>query len=206
DAARARGLRRAQGRALRGGGHCPRARARCEEIMAAARRAADPEALARAALIHAGPIPEWGRVEPAVRAGLEEASRASVALDDALRARVHARLAGDLIAANEFSQGPRVLTLSEDAAAAAARRAGADGPLAIALAGIYYAVAIGMCPDGSGGGLPSSQEILETAEKGGEHECAAAVRYMRAMILLAIGEPDVFSSEVDGLATAGAPA
>src|SRR5262249_13845543 len=166
--------------------------------------AADSAALARAALIHAGPIPEWGRVEPAVRAGLEEASRASVALDDALRARVHARLAGDLIAANEFSQGPRVLTLCEDAAAAA-RRAGADGPLAIALAGIYYAVAMGMCPDGSGGGLPSSQEILETAEKGGEHECAAAVRYMRAMILLAIGEPDVFSSEVDGLATAGPP-
>ena len=135
DAGRAIELRLAQARALRGAGHIPMARARCEEIMAAARRAADPEALARAALIHAGPIPEWGRVEPAVRAGLEEASRASVALDDALRARVHARLAGDLIAANEFSQGSRVLALCEDAAAAA-RRAGADGPLAIALAGI----------------------------------------------------------------------
>src|SRR5262249_56438348 len=110
DAARARGLRRAQGRALRGGGHCPRARARCEEIMAAARRAADPEALARAALIHAGPIPEWGRVEPAVRAGLEEASRASVALDDAPRARVDAPPPGELSARNGLSQGPRGLS------------------------------------------------------------------------------------------------
>ena len=203
DSRRAIELRLALARALRGAGHIPMARARCDEIMAAARRTADTEALARAALIHAGPIPEWGRVEPAVRAVLEEASRASVTLDDALRARLHARLAGDLIAANEIAQGARVLALCEDAAAAA-RRAGADGPLSIALAGIYYAVAMGMCPEGSGGNVPSSQEILETAEAAGEHECAAAIRYMRAMILLAIGEPEAFSSEVDGLATAGA--
>ncbi len=203
DSSRAIELRLALARALRGAGQIPAARARCDEIMAAARRTADSEVLARAALIHAGPIPEWGRVEPAVRAVLEEASRASLALDDALRARLHARLAGDLIAANELAQGARVLALCEDAAAAA-RRAGANGPLSIALAGIYYAAAMGMCPADAGGTVPSSQEILEIAEAAGEHECAAAIRYMRVMILLAIGEPEAFSSEVDGLATAGA--
>ena len=138
-----------------------------------------------------------------MRAVLEEASRAALVLDDALRARLHGRLAGDLIAANEVAQGARVFALCDDAAAAA-RRAGADGALAIALAGTYYAAAMGMRPAPSGGAVPSSQEILETAEAGGEHECAAAIRYMRAVTLLAIGEPEAFSSEVDGLATAAA--
>jgi hypothetical protein len=54
--------------------------------------------------------------------------------------------------------------------------------------------------------VPSSQEILEAAEAGGEHEYAAAIRYWRAMILLAIGEPEAFSTEVDGLVTAAAAA
>jgi AAA ATPase domain len=203
DTGRAIELRLALARALRGAGDIAAARACCEEIMTACRRTSDPEAFARAALIHAGPIPEWGRVEPAVRAVLEEASRASLGLDDALRARLHARLAGDLIAANEVAQGPRVFALCDDAVAAA-RRAGADGPLAVALTGTYYAAVMGMCPAEPGAAVPDSQEILETAEAGGEHECATAIRYMRAMTLLAIGDPEAFSSEVDGLATAGA--
>src|SRR5262249_1663181 len=68
DARRAIELRLALARALRGARDIPAARARCEEIMAACRRMPDPEAFARAALIYAGPIPELGRVEPAVRA------------------------------------------------------------------------------------------------------------------------------------------
>ena len=203
DSKRAIELRLALARALRGAGDIPAARACCEEIMAACRRTPDPEAFARAALIYAGPIPEWGRIEPAVRAVLEEASRSAPALDDALRARLHARLAGDLIAANEVAQGERVFALCDDAAAAA-RRAGARGALAIALTGTYYAAVMGMRGAAPVGAVPSSQEILETAEAGGEHECAAAIRYMRAMTLLAIGEPEAFSSEVDGLATAAA--
>ena len=203
DPGRAIDLRLALARALRAAGDIPAARARCEEIMAACRRTLDHESLARAALLYAGPIPEWGRVEPPVRAVLEEASRAGLALDDDLRARVHARLAGDLIAANEVARGARVLALCDDAAAAA-RRAGADGALAVALTGSYYAAAMGIHPSPVCGAVPSSQEILETAEAVGEHECAAAIRYMRAMTLLAIGEPEAFSSEVDALATAGA--
>ena len=205
DSRRAIELRLALARALRGAGDIPAARARCEEVMAACRRKSDPEAFARAALIYAGPIPEWGLVDPAVRAVLEEASRAALVLDDALRARLHGRLASDLIAANEGAQGARIFALCDDAAGAA-RRAGADGALAIALAGTYYAAAMGMRPAPSGGALPRSREILETAEAGGEHECAAAIRFMRVVTRLAIGEPEAFSSEVDGLATAAATA
>ena len=200
DSRRALELRLLLARALRGAGDVPTARARCEEVMAACRRTPDPEAFARAALIHAGPIPEWGRVEPAVRAVLEEACRMPV-LDDALRARLYARLGGDLIATNEIDQGERVIALC-DAAAAAARRANAPGPLAIALTGTYYAAGVmGARPTGT---VPSTQEILEAAEAGGEHEYAAAIRHARAMTLLAIGEPQAFSNEVDGLATAAA--
>src|SRR5262249_52552803 len=145
--------------------------------------------------IYAGPIPEWGRIEPAVRAVLEETSRMAPALDDTLRARLHARLAGDLIAANEIAQEARVFALCDDAAAAA-RRAGADGARAVALTGSYYATVMGMRRGAPGGALPSPQDILDAAEAGGEHESAAAIRYMRAMTLLAIGEPEGFSSEV----------
>jgi hypothetical protein len=203
DAARGIELRLALARALRGAGDVPAARARCEEVMAACRRTPHPAAFAHAALIYAGPLPEWGRVEPAARAVLEDAARAGAALDDALRARLYARLAGDLIAANEVEQGPRVFRLCEEAAAAA-RRADAPGALAIALLGTYYAFAMGMSPAGSGATMPGSQEIIEAAEAGEEHEYAAAARYSRAMTLLALGEPDAFSREVDGVATAAA--
>jgi hypothetical protein len=205
DAERALRLRLALARALRGAGDLPAARACCEEVMAACRRTPNPDAFARAALIYAGPVPEWGRMEPTVRAVLEEACRGGLALDDALRARLFARLAGDLIAANEKEQGQRVYTLCDEAVAAA-RRAGASGPLAIALMGTYYAAAMGMRPAEPRGPAPSSLEILEAAEAGGEHESAAAIRHARAMKLLAIGEPEAFSSEVDGLTTAAATA
>src|SRR5262249_50709916 len=96
DSERAIELQLALARALRAAGDIPAARARCEEIMAACRRSSDPVTFARAALIYAGPIPEWGRVETAVRGVLEEAIRSAPALDDALRARLYGRLAGDL--------------------------------------------------------------------------------------------------------------
>ena len=66
-------------------------------------------------------------------------------LDDALRARLYARLAGDLIATNEVEQGERIFALCDEAAAAA-RRAGASGALAIALMGTHYVTRLGMRP------------------------------------------------------------
>ncbi|MEW6270078.1 MAG: AAA family ATPase [Thermodesulfobacteriota bacterium] len=202
-AARAAEIELALARALRAVGDVPAARARCENVMTSSRRTGDQHAFARAALVYAGPIPEWGRVEPAVRAVLEEACRAGTALDDALRARLCARLAGDLIAANELAQGARVFALCDEAAAAA-RRADAAGPLAIALITSSYADAMGMRQGAAVVAVPSSLEILEAAEAAGEHEYAAAIRHARAMRLLAMGKPEHFSAEVDALATEAA--
>ncbi len=201
DAGRALELRLALARALRGAGDVPAARARCEEVLTTCRRTPDPATLARAALIYAGPLPEWGRIEPPVRAVLEEACRLGPAIDDALRARLYARLAGDLIATNEVEQGERIYALCDEAAAAA-RRAGAAGALAIALMGTHYVTRLGMRPARPGERMPTFDEILAAAEAGGEHEYAAAVRYSRAMNLLSKGEPEAFASEIDGLATA----
>jgi hypothetical protein len=134
---------------------------------------------------------------------LEEASRMGAAIDDALRARLYARLAGDLIATNEVEQGERIFALCEEAAEAA-RRSGASGALAIALMGTHYVTRLGMRPAKPGDRLPTFAEILEAAEAGGEHEYAAAVRYSRAMNLLSKGECEAFSTDIDGLATAAA--
>jgi len=202
DAERAIELRLALARALRGAGDVAAARACCEEVMVACRRTPRPVLLARAALIHAGPLPEFGRVDPTSRAVLEEAYLGASALDDGMRARLSARLAGDLIAASEVEQGERVLTLCDEAADAA-RRAGDSGALAMALTGTYYAVALRMRPRGGTANypVPSLQEILEAAEAGGEYDFAAAVRHLRAATLFALGEAEAFSAEVDGLAT-----
>jgi hypothetical protein len=202
DARRALELRLALARALRSAGDIPAARARCEEVMAACRRAPNPAAFTHAALIFAGPVPEWGRIEPAARAALEEACRAGVSLDDALRARLYARLAGDLIATND-AEHERVFALC-DAAATAARRAGADGALAVALLGTYTAAVMDLRPAELGSPMPDSEEALAAAEASGEHEYAAAIRYMRAMVFFAGGDPEAFSREVDDLATAAA--
>lgn len=201
DAAQAVEVELALARALRGAGDVPAARERCERVMAACRRNPDPMAFTRAALIFAGPLPEWGRMEPTVRAVLEEAYLSANAIDDALRARLLARLAGDLIATNTVEQGERIFALCEEAATAA-RRSGASGALAIALMGTHYVTRLGMRPARPGERMPTFEEILAAAEAGGEHEYAAAVRYSRAMNLLSKGEPEAFSSEIDGLATA----
>jgi len=190
-------------RALRGVGDLPAARARCEEVMTACRRSPDPETFARAALLFAGPIPEWGKIEPSVRAVLEEACRTEMLLDDALKARLYARLAGDLIAANAVDQGVRIVTLCDEAAVAA-RRAGATDALAVALLGAYTTAVVDLSTAAPGGALPDSDEALAAAEASGEYEYAAATRYLRTMVHLAAGEPEAFSREADDLATAAA--
>ena len=207
DAQRAIELRLALARALRGAGDVAGARLRCDEVIAACRRTPRPALLVRAALIHAGPLPEFGRVDPTGRAVLEEACQGAGGIDDGLRARLYARLAGDLIAANEVAQGGRVLALCDEAAQAA-RRAGDAGALAMALTGLYYAAALRMRPRSSAGHatapVPSLQEILAAAEAGGEHDFAAAVRHLRAATMFATGEAEAFAAEVDCLATSAA--
>lgn len=208
DAERAVALQLALARALRGAGDIPAARARCEQVLAACRRTSRPTALAQAVLLHVGPTPQFGRVVPGDRALLEEACRGANALDDALRARLFARLAGDIFAANEPEQTERVLALC-DQAAHAARRAGDAGALAMALLGTRYAAALRLRPSAHGAAseerrLPGTREIVAAAEAGGEHDIAAALRHLRAAGLFSIGDHDGFSAAIDGLAVAAA--
>jgi hypothetical protein len=198
-------LQVALARALRGAGDVPAARAQCEQVIAACRRTPRPVLLARAALIHVGPIPEFGRVDPIGRALLEEACRGADVVDDGLRARLYARLAVDLIGANEIEQAARVLTLCDEGARAA-RRANDAGALAMALLARFYAAALRIRPaatDGPAGTspVPSPQEILEAAAAGGDHDLAAAVRHLQAVTWFAAGDAAAFSAEVDGIAT-----
>src|SRR4029450_4951166 len=62
----------------------------------------------------------------------------------------------------------------------------------------------GITPAGSGPAVPSCEEIVDLAEASGEHEFAAAMRHARAATFFALGEPEAFSNELDGLVTAAA--
>lgn len=195
--------------ALRGAGEVQAARARCAEVLIACRRSMRPAPLARAALLHVGPTPQFGRVVPSERALLEEAYRGVDALDDGLRARLCARLAGDIIAAYEPEQSERVLALCEQAIQAG-RRAGDAGALGIALLGIRYASALRL-RSRSGApvitqlqDVPSVQEVVAAAEASGEHHVAASLRHLTAAGCFAVGEPVAFAAEVDALATTAA--
>lgn len=195
-------LRLALARALRGVGDVPAARARCEEVMAACRTTPDATAFVRAALIFAGPIPEWGRIEPSVRAVLEDACRVAGGVDGALRARLYARLAGDLVATNAVEESGRIVGLCNEAVALA-EDTGDAGARAVALLGRYTAgvMELGTVDEGL---AADSERALGAAEAAGEHEFAAVTRYLRAMMCFADGEPAAFGREVERLATAAA--
>jgi hypothetical protein len=205
DAEHAIALELALARALRRAGDAAGARIRCEHVLDACRRVPRPSAFARAALLLVGPTPEFGRVVPSERALLEEACRDADALDDGLRARLFARLAGDIFAAGENGQAKRVLALCTDAAEAA-RRAGDSGALAMALLGSRYAATLGLATAAPGERprVARAADIIDAAEAGGEHEIAAAIRHLRAMGRLAVGDRDGFNEAVDALATAAA--
>lgn len=208
DAERILELELALARALRRTGDVDAARARAARVLAACRREPRPNAFVRAALLTVGLTPEFGRVIPGDRALLEEACRFADEVEDGLRARLFARLAGDLFAAGETGQAERVLTLCDDAAAAA-RRAGDSGALAMALLGSRYAATLGLRArtedePGTRPRVASAREIIAAAEAGGEHEIAAAIRHLRAMSRLAVGDREGFVAETDALATAAA--
>ena len=136
-----------------------------------------------------------------MRALLEDAGRSVDALDDALRARLHARLAADILAANDMGQIGRAIALSNDAAEAA-RRAGDYGALAQAQMVGLYAAALGMVSPGSGheASVPSPHEILEAAERGGALEVVMQIRHTRAVFMFGVGNAEAFGAESDALA------
>src|SRR4029077_5684195 len=99
----------------------------------------------RSALISAGPVPDFYCMDPEARTVLEEACRATGQVDDGLHARLSARLASHIIAANEIDQFERAAVLGDEAASAA-RRAGDAGALARALFAGFYLAALGTRP------------------------------------------------------------
>lgn len=209
DDGRAIELRLSLADTLRRSGDVAAARAQCREATRASRGADRPDLLARAALIHAGPVPDFYRVDPDARAALEEACRNAERIDDVLGARLRARLASDIIAANELDQLERAAVLGDEAAAAA-RRSGDSSALARALFAGFYLAALGTRPRTSGAQvivpptLPSLQELLNTAEATGDLEFAAEIRHTRTVAMFALGEADAYRAEHDTLATVAA--
>jgi len=208
DVVQAIELRLALARALRRAGDVVAARARCRDVAVTCREANRPDLLARAALIHAGPVGDFYRVDVEGRALLEEASRTADTIDDALRSRLYGRLAGDIIAANEIELMNRALTLGDEAAAAA-RRAGDGGALAQALLAGFYLAALGTrrpqsTPADVATVWQSLEDILAQAEAGGDFEFTAEIRHTRATALFALGEADGFRAEQTALATLAA--
>lgn len=202
-------LRLALADALRRSGDVTAARAQCRAATSACRAVHRPDLLARAALIYAGPVPDFYRADADARAVLEEACRNTELTDDVLRARLLARLASDIIAANEIDQMERASLLGDEAAAAA-RRSGDAGALARARFAGFYLAALGTRPRTSGAQvivpptLPSLQELLETAEAAGDLEFAAEIRHTRTVAMFALGEADGYRAEHEALATVAA--
>jgi len=202
-------LRLALADALRRSGDVTSARTQCGEATSACRTLHRPDLLARAALIYAGPVPDFYCVDVDARAALEEACRNTELTDDVLRARLQARLASDIIAANEIDQLERAAALG-DAAAAAARRAGDSGALARAQFAGFYLAALGTKPRTSGAQvimpptLSSLQGLLEAAEAAGDFEFAAEIRHTRTVAMFALGEADAYRAEHEALATVAA--
>ncbi|MEO6026088.1 MAG: hypothetical protein ABIR79_04405, partial [Candidatus Binatia bacterium] len=202
-------LRLALADALRRSGDVTSARTQCREATSACRALHRPDLLARAALIYAGPVPDFYCVDVDARAALEDACRNTELTDDVLRARLKARLASDIIAANEIDQLERASVLGDEAAAAA-RRAGDSGALARAQFAGFYLAALGTKPRTSGAQvimpptLPSLQELLDAAEEAGDFEFAAEIRHTRTVAMFALGEADAYRAEHEALATVAA--
>jgi AAA ATPase domain len=202
-------LQLALARALRRAGNVTGARARCREAADDCRRVGRPDLLVRAALIHAGLFPDEGRVDPEARAALEEACQVVDGVDDSLRARLCARLAWDIAAANETEQLDRAVALGAEAVDAA-RRAGDSGALALALLRAYDVATAGPSPPAgrARASVPSPapplREILRVAESAGELELAAQIRHTRAMDCFAAGDAEGFFAEHDALAALAA--
>lgn len=199
-------LRLALAEALRRSGDVVGARRQCRDVAALCRAVDRPDLLARAGLVAAGPVPDFHRVDPEARAALEEAARAADRIGDPLRARLQARLASDIIAANEIDQFERAAVLGDEATLAA-RRAGDAGALARALFAGFYLAALGTRPRTSGTQvivpptLPSLQELLAAAEAANDLELAAELRHTRTMAMFALGEVDAYRTEHDALVT-----
>jgi hypothetical protein len=206
DDVRAIELRLALAHAQRQAGDVAGARARCQEVALACQSIPRPDLLGRAALLHAGPVPEFGRLDPETRAILEAACREGDRIDDAPRAQLYARLAADIFATNDLEQMPRAAALSDEAASAA-RRVGDAGALARALFARLYSGQFGLwarsveTETGADAAARGLQDLIRLAESADDPELAAQVRYSRASVMFTLGRAEQFWADADALVT-----
>src|SRR5205823_11686917 len=114
-----------------------------------------------------------------------------------LRARVLARLAMELYAAE---QRDRRDTVSRQAVEIA-RAAGDQAALAAALVGRHYALHE---PEDLADRIAAATELVQLAEAGGDHEVALQGHYLRVIDLFELGDPAGVDAAIDAHGTVAA--
>jgi hypothetical protein len=181
----------AVGEARMAGGDVAAARAACRQAGELARRIGAPEALARAGL-GLGLVVTAGVVDPDEVGLLEEALVALGGADSPLRARVLARLARALV---YTPQAGRRLRLSEDAVALA-RRLGDPATLAAVLFDGHLAIWGAEGAEMAQERLAMATEVVELAERAGDHAMALRGRGLRRVDLLELGDLAGFDADL----------
>lgn len=182
--------------ALRRSGCEEAARVRCDEALALCRAHGRRDLLVRVAITYAGDVPEWGHLDPAARAVLEEAAHVADTAADAAQARALARLAIDVTFAHEGGALDRVPSLCKRALAAA-QRADDLGALADAQAArFYWDTLIGPLQARPPRAVRrrsavTSGEVIAAAMAAGHLERVVSIRLTRLAAAFAAGQPDV---------------
>jgi tetratricopeptide (TPR) repeat protein len=190
DGARRCDLLLALGEAHHRAGDHGYARAAFRQAADAARELGSSERLARATLGYGGPRGSFAVVDVELVGLLEEALTALGARDDALRARLLARLAMELY----FSgRGERRATLVDEAVAIA-RRLGEPATLAYALNARYAAL---WGPENVEERLTIADEVVELARRAGDHRLAREGRGRRIVALFELGDVAAAHAEIE---------
>ncbi|HEY3019989.1 MAG TPA: protein kinase [Solirubrobacteraceae bacterium] len=156
----------------------------------AARELSSPERLARAALGYGGPRGSFGVVDEELVGLLEEALAALGARDDAVRARLLARLAMELYFAGAGARRAALV----DEALAIARRLGDPATLAYALNARYAAL---WGPENVEERLAIADEVVELARRARNDRLAREGRGRRIVALLEIGDVADAHAEIE---------
>jgi len=160
------------------------------QAAAVARKLGLPELLARAALGLAGPAVPSGSVDKLVVNRLERALEALSKEDSALRARVLASLAVQLLYADAHE---RRAAVSQEAVAIA-RRVGDTGVLADALSARHVAI---WGPENVDERLTVATEIVQLAEEAGNQWQALQGHLLRLIDLLELGDIPAVDVEIE---------
>lgn len=190
DGARRCDLLLALGEAHHRAGAHGRAHAAFRQAGSLARELHSPARLARAALGYGGPRGSFGVVDQELVSLLEEALATLGRCDDAVRARLLARLAMELY----FGGAAERRVTLVDEAVAIARRVGDPATVAYALNARYAAL---WGPENAAERLEVADEVLELARRAKDHRLAREGRGRRVVALLELGHVAAAHTEID---------